>query len=179
MLSIPIFALAYMVKGGQFPIYFGKAFSCFIVFNYMIWLTDVGLFYSLAVTAAWILAVAPSMGEEAGSIGRYKHWWGDYKDAYHQIKDGFIFNRSYGVLKGIQRGVFMGACFALALYPAPVVWVLIPTLAVSFVAAHYIGQEIYWREYHKDNWVIAEALLGSLIGLFLHLALGILKDAAT
>ncbi len=165
MITILIFSLAYTLKGGQFPLHFGKLFSCFWVFDYLILFTDLGLARSIFLTAAWLLAIAPSMGEEAGAIGRFGYWWGKYRDRG--------FDRSYGVLKGFQRGAFMGAAFTLALHPDPVAWHFIPTLSFAFVIAHYLGQEIYFREFKKDNWVLSEAMLGSIIGLCVDLSLGV------
>lgn len=74
MLSIPVFVIAYMLKGGQFPVRFGKALSAGLVFSFVVNDTD-NILTALFMTAAWLLAVAPSMGEEAGAIGRVGHWW--------------------------------------------------------------------------------------------------------
>lgn len=161
MISIIVFAIAYLMKGGQFPLLYGKIFSGFLVFDYLILFTGIGLYGSLLFTTAWMLAVTPSMGEEAGSIGRFKYWWGKYRN--------LGFTRSYGVKKGLQRGCWMGAMFAIATGSV----VSIPIMTLGFVASHYIGQEIFYREFKKDNWVLSEAMIGSLIGICFELSWGL------
>lgn len=160
-MEIIIFSLAYLIKGGQFPVTNGKALSALLVFSYLINSTT-DLTLSLLATAAWLLAIAPSMGEEAGAIGRIGHWWGKYKDAG--------FNRSYGVLKGVQRGAWMGAMFSIVMGSASL---FVPVLAIGFVAAHFIGQELYFRLNGRDDWKYSEAILGALIGICIHIARGV------
>ncbi len=160
MLSIPIFAFAYMVKGGQFNNYLdklpdiigGKFFAALIIFIFCA-AASFDLVYGLIFCAAWIIAVSPSMGEEAGAIGRIGHWWGKYKERG--------FDRMYGVLKGVQRGAWMGAVFTLA--GANVL--SIPIMAIGFVAAHFIFQEIYYRLNKVNDWKYAEPMVGGLLGL--------------
>lgn len=160
MLSILIFALAYTLKGGQFPLYAGRLLSALLVFAYAI-NTSLDLSLSLMITTAWLLAIASSMGEEAGAIGRYGHWWGEYRE--------HGFSRSYGVKKGLQRGVWIGAMFSVVMGYASL---FIPVLGIGFVAAHFIGQELYYRIHGRDDWKYSEALIGALIGFCYHLALG-------
>lgn len=173
MLSIPIFAIAYTLKGGQFPVKFGKALSAGLIFAYALQTpTDFEygqIAFAGCMAAAWLLAVAPSMGEEAGAIGRYGHWWGDYKDAVYSStypswtkKSGMpVFDRLYGILKGVQRGAWMGAVFTVA----GATTLSIPIMAIGFPLAHFIGQEIYYSIHKRDDWKYAEVLVGSLLGL--------------
>lgn len=188
MLSIPVFAIAYLLKGGQFNKYLdefpsfmgGKFFAGLIIFIFCS--ADSSNFvHGLIFLVACLLAVPPSMGEEAGAIGRWKFWWGDYKDAVYSAtfpahkKAGMpVFDRRYGILKGVQRGAWMGAVFTVAgatssyidgetitifnVFP-------IPIMALGFPLAHFIGQEIYYRIHKNDDWKYAEALVGSLLGL--------------
>lgn len=151
MMVIALFSLAYLIKGGQFPIRSGKAISTGLVFAISCNYHEV--FQSLIVSAAWLLAVAPSMGEEAGAIGRIGHWWGKY------LERGF--DRRYGVLKGVQRGAWMGAVFTVA----GATTLSIPLMSVGFPLAHFLGQEAHWRIHGRDDWKYAEAIVGALLGL--------------
>lgn len=160
MLSILIFALAYTIKGGQFNKYLdrlpdfigGKFVAGIIVFLFCAAVSG-NWIHGLMFLMAWLLAVSPSMGEEAGAIGRVGHWWGKYKDAG--------FTRSYGILKGVQRGAWMGAVFTVA----GATTLSIPIMAIGFPLAHFIGQELYFRIHKSDDWKYAEVLVGSLLGL--------------
>ncbi len=168
-LSVVVFALAYMIKGGWFSLRFPKLISAAIIFDFIL-LTTHDLMFSIILSAVWILAVSPSMGEEAGSVGRWKKWWGDYKDAYSQERDNFIFDRSYGVKKWLQRGVWTGAIFSIALgNPA----LFVPVLGLGFVACHYTMQEVYYRIHRTDSWAYAEPAYGALIGLCYSISMGV------
>lgn len=194
-LSIMVFAIAYIVKGGQFDKYLdklpklfgGKFFSDLIIFIFCSAITSDWI-HGLIFCVAWLLAVPPSMGEEAGAIGRWKFWWGDYKDAVYSAtfpahkKAGMpVFDRRYGILKGVQRGAWMGAVFTVAgattSYIAGETIAIsnvfsIPIMALGFPIAHFIGQEIYYRIYKTDNWKYAEVLVGFLLGLSYFLSEG-------
>ena len=169
MLSIPVFAIAYMLKGGWLgkiqgwddrvkelgfagKLLGGKLLSGFLVFLFCAVDSGDWLLASM-LTVAWFLAVSPSMGEEAGAIGRWGHWWGKYRERG--------FDRMYGVLKGVQRGAWMGAVFTVA----GATTLSIPIMALGFVAAHFIGQEIYYRLHGRDSWAYAELMVGALLGL--------------
>lgn len=162
LISIIIFSIAYILKGGQFNKYLdgGKFFSALIIFIFCSAVTSDWV-HGLIFCAAWLLAVSPSMGEEAGAIGRWGHWWGRYKDAG--------FTRSYGILKGVQRGAWMGAVFTVA----GATTLSIPIMALGFPIAHFIGQEIYFRIHKNDNWKYAEIIVGALLGLCYCLSQGV------
>lgn len=159
-LAIPIFAIAYLFKGGQFNNYLeklpdafgGKFFAAIIIFIFCAAVTSDWV-HGLIFTTAWLLAVSPSMGEEAGAIGRIGHWWGKYRERG--------FDRRHGVLKGVQRGAWMGAVFTVA----GATTLSIPIMALGFPLAHFIGQEIYYRIHKEDNWKYAEIIVGALLGL--------------
>lgn len=175
-LSIIIFSISYLFKGGQFnnvlnklPFALsGKLIAALIIFIFCSAVTSDWV-HGLIFCAAWVLAVSPSMGEEAGAIGRWGHWWGDYRDAVYSAtypawtkKSGMpVFSRSYGVLKGVQRGAWMGAVFTVA----GATTLSIPIMALGFPLAHFIGQELYFRIHKKDDWKYAEILVGALLGL--------------
>lgn len=207
MLSIPVFAIAYMLKGGWLgkiqgwddsvkelglagKLLSGKLLAGLVVFLFCAAVSGDWI-HGVIMTAAWVLAVPPSMGEEAGAIGRLGHWWGDYKDAVYSAtfpahrKAGMpVFDRSYGVIKGVQRGAWIGAVFTVAgatylslvkgidVMPIELVF-SIPIMTVGFVAAHFIGQEIYYRVHKQDSWAYAEPIVGVLIGLCYALSRGI------
>ena len=169
MLSIPVFAIAYMLKGGWLgkiqgwddrvkelgfagKLLGGKLLSGFLVFLFCAAASGDWLLASM-LTVAWFLAVSPSMGEEAGAIGRWGHWWGKYRERG--------FDRMYGVLKGVQRGAWMGAVFTVA----GATTLSIPIMALGFVAAHFIGQEIFYRLNKSDSWAYSEPIVGGLLGL--------------
>lgn len=175
------FAIAYMVKGGWLGkikavhdfeqkswlsgrMVDGKVLSTIIIF--VLGLMSYDITQGFIWSVAWLLAVAPSMGEEAGAIGRTDKWWGDYKDAVypegHYKQGQMVFDRRYGILKGVQRGAWMGAVFTVA----GATTLSIPIMGLGLVAAHFIGQELYFR-IHKQgqSWAYAEPLVGALIGL--------------
>lgn len=181
MIAIITFTIAYMIKGGWLGkiqavhnfeqrswlngrIVDGKVLSTIIVFLFGLFTVDIS--QALILSIAWLLAVAPSMGEEAGAIGRVGKWWGDYKDAVypegHYKQGQMVFGRRYGILKGVQRGAWMGAMFCCA----GATTLSIPIMGLGFVAAHFIGQEIYFR-IHKQgqSWAYAEPIIGSLLGV--------------
>jgi len=178
--AVIIFAIAYAIKGGWIgkiqgwdewrdsqPIAIqkitgGKFISALLVFVFLL-LSSFDPVYAVVMLAAWLLAVSPSMGEEAGAIGRWGTWWGDYRVAVYPNTDKFVFNRSYGVLKGVQRGVWMGAVFTVAGATA----LSIPIMGLGFVAAHFAGQELYYRLHKRDSWAYSEPMIGALIGICL------------
>lgn len=177
MLTILTFTIAYMIKGGWLGkiqavhnfeqkswlngrIVDGKVLSTIIVFLFGLFTVDFSEGFILSI--AWLLAVAPSMGEEAGAIGRINRWWGEYKDKQ--------FTRSYGIKKGLQRGVWAGAMFSIALgTPA----LFVPILGLGFIATHFTMQEIYFRIHKRDSWAYAEPAYGALIGLCVAIVLGV------
>lgn len=130
--------------------------------------------YDLDVMAAakfaligWLAAVAPSMGEENGAIGRVGHAWGEYLEWMPKVKDIDFFGqtlfsysegRMYGIKKGVQRGVWMGAMMAFALGST----VFIP-YSLLYVPCVFIGQELYYRLTGKDSWVLTEPLIGLFV----------------
>ena len=160
ILTIPIFAIAYLFKGGQFNNYLkklpkfigGKFIAALIIFIFCSAASSDWV-HGLIFCVAWLLAVSPSMGEEAGAIGRWGHWWGRYRE--------LGFGRRYGVLKGVQRGAWMGAVFTVA----GATTLSIPIMALGFPLAHFIGQEIYYRIHKADDWKYSEFAVGGLLGL--------------
>lgn len=171
ILTIFTFAFSYVLKGGQFDdslkkinspfrLIDGKFLAGLVVFLFCAGMSGDWI-HGLIFCMAWLLAVSPSMGEEAGAIGRVGHWWGKYRERG--------FDRMYGVLKGVQRGAWMGAVFTVA----GATTLSIPIMALGFVAAHFIFQEIYYRIHKQDSWAYAEPVVGALIGLCYTLSRGL------
>ena len=152
VLCVCAFALAYTLKGGQFPWVNGRALALVVVGVVVAYLTR-DPYLVPAAMVAWVVGVYPSMGEEAGAVGRWGYWWGKYKD--------LGFTRSYGVKKALQRGAWMGAAFTLVTGSM----VFIPVLTAGFALSHFLGQELYFRIHGKDDWKYSEVAIGALIGL--------------
>lgn len=181
LISILFFAAAYAIKGGWLGMipgvkklrernwFFdrlldGKVASTIAVFFFFVialWIqlgkfVDLGmpilnilLYTPAALSLAWLVGVSPSMGEEAGAVGRIGHAWGDY------IEKGF--GRSYGVKKALQRGVFLGAPFAI-ITGDPIFLIL----GALFPVMHFVGQQIYYMIHRVDSWKYAEPLIGAV-----------------
>lgn len=114
-----------------------------------------------AFTAAWLIAVSPSMGEEAGACGRWGYWWGDYKDAIyppgHEDAGKPVFDRMYGWKKALQRGVWLGVPFALVTDLPIFIF-----LGLLFPVLHFAGQQIYYWIHGGNSWKYAEPLIGAI-----------------
>jgi|AKVG01.1.fsa_nt_gi hypothetical protein len=141
----------------------GKVFSTLIVFAYSLLLYsdyqgmegaipqfDLNVWPALGVAFAWLIAVAPSMGEENGAIGHMKGAWGFYIDSGA--------GREYGVKKAIQRGVFMGAAMAVA--TGDTTFIL---ASLAYVPIVFIGQEINRRFNLGVGWALTEPAKGAII----------------
>lgn len=136
----------------------GKVISTIGVFAFFAVMLGIyggrGLLWDLLIapalfSAAWLIAVAPSMGEEAGACGRIGHAWGDY------IEKGF--GRSYGIKKALQRGVWIGAPFTvLTGLPHFIL------LGLLFPVIHFAMQEIHYRVHKTDSWKYAEPVVGAV-----------------
>lgn len=117
-----------------------------------------GPWIGAAFGLAWFVGTIPSMGEEAGAIGRLGHQWGPY------IEKGF--GSAYGWKKGLQRGVFMGAMLTLITGFAPFI-----LAGALFPVLHFIGQELHYRIHKQDGWAYAEPLIGFAMGVAVQLYL--------
>ncbi|MET3414769.1 hypothetical protein [Methylobacterium sp. 1030] len=110
----------------------------------------------VAFALAWFTGNAPSMGEEAGAIGTYRRGWGDYVEAG--------FPRSMGWKKGLQRGVFLGACLTLPTFlddPSP--WFILA--GALFPAVYWAGQSLHYAFHKTDSWAYAEPIYGAALGI--------------
>lgn len=112
---------------------------------------DLDFMASLLIAAAWLLSVAPSMGEEHGAIGDHKEAWGQYVTNED-------FGRLYGVKKGIQRGVWMGAFMALATGYLPFV-----CFSLLFVPCVCVGQILNRIILKQRGWTLAEPIIGAVV----------------
>lgn len=178
LLSIAIFALCMMIKGGQLGRWFGinkitdvlegayVSALILLVFHGVLVDWQSGLIFALA----WVLAVRPSIGEEVGAIGRYGEAWGQYLDWMPETKELTIFGRSfaytegqsYGIKKGLQRGVFAGSLLTLATGYTPFI-----IAGAAFVPCYWLGATIHHSIYKKPEDAIegSELLWGAVIGL--------------
>lgn len=170
--TILTFALAYGVKGGNLHAIFknygevrernylldrlldGKVLSSIIV---LAWATSVTLITQqnltilpyewlspIAITCAWLLSVAPSMGEEYSAILNSKS-----KNPYQDH-----FTRSYGIKKAVQRGVWMGAIMALVTGYIGFIAASFAFVPLAWVALHYAPKKIL------IPWGWSEVLIG-------------------
>lgn len=134
--------------------------SGIFVGHYTTWL--VGLLFA----GAWFIGWIVSLGEEIGAIGRFGKNWGPYVD-WLGAKAGRIF----GWKKGLQRGVFLGACLSLAMYSVPFNELLIITCTL-FPLIYFIGNDLYYRVHKADSWFYSELLIGGAIGTVLKILIG-------
>ena len=166
--SILTFSLAYGVKGGwlgKIPgfnalrekpyldtMLDGKPLSAAIV-SFYAGMCGLPLWMCCACALAWLIGVAPSMGEEAGAVGTYKGGWGPYVDNPE-------FGRSYGVKKAIQRGVFTGAPLALV---TGNIWFI--AAGATFPIVYFCGMSLRELFTRNNSWDWAELIYGGMLGL--------------
>jgi hypothetical protein len=175
IITVIWFAIAYAIKGGQGKSFFrnfkkvrdshpilerlldGKVLSTLMVLIWACFVTvwtqsniggmDTAELSVVAITLAWLLSVAPSMGEEYGAIRN------DKTSPYL-----LYFDREYGIKKAIQRGVFIGACMALAtgslLFIVSAALLFVP---LAWLALHYAPAKIF------DRWGWSEILIGGFV----------------
>ncbi len=128
---------------------------------------SINLISSSLFAAAWLVGVAPSMGEEHGAVGRIGRAWGPYLAWMPQIKHfdlmglrlfSYTEGREYGIKKAVQRGIFIGAAMALATGYVPYI-----CFSLLFVPCVFIGQELSFRILKRDGWVISEPIIGAVV----------------
>lgn len=172
MIYIFLFALAYALKGGvleKFKNYErarenSKILSALLNAKFLSIspVLAAGLIYMsewydpILIITAWFAAIAPSMGEEHGAVGDKDGALPTY------LKRGISDRgRGYDVKKAIQRGVWMGACFAVATWNP--IFILTSLLFVPLI---WIGQTLNYLILRERGWTLAEPLIGSVcIGL--------------
>ena len=167
LLCIPLFSVLYALKGGWHARLFPKLLE-FMKRNPVadFFLDGTRLSTALCATAlaplagvqtacifavAWLLAVAPSVGEEAGGIGDYKENWGPYAENFED---------SYAWKKGLQRGAYAGALLSLASgYTGFIL------AGLSFPAVYFAGSSVYRYFHGRRSWAYAEPLYGGIMGI--------------
>lgn len=172
MIYIFLFALAYALKGGVLELFRNyervrensrilaallnaKFLSIFPVLAAGLIYMDVW-WQPVAILIAWLVAIAPSMGEEHGAVGDFKGALPAYLE--RGISDR---GRSYDIKKALQRGVWMGACFAVATWNP--VFILTSLL---FIPCIWAGQSLNYLILRERGWTLAEPLIGAVcIGL--------------
>lgn len=137
----------------------GTRLSTLLVLGYVGSLTDplIGLFFALA----WFVGNLASMGEEAGAIGPPAR--GPY------IEKGF--GQAYGVKKGLQRGIYLGALLTFATFASdPSPWFIVA--GATFPLCYFAGQYLYLKIHKTSSWAYAEPIYGLVIGLAVNQWLG-------
>mgnify|MGYP006446641313 CR=1 FL=1 len=107
---------------------------------------DLSFIPALALAAGWLIAVAPSMGEEYGSMLNT----GPY------VKHSEDFGREYGIKKTIQRGVFMGAAMTLATGSVAFIWASLAYMPIAFIALNA------GKKYNFSGWGWSELFVGAI-----------------
>lgn len=166
-LTILVCACAYAIKGGSGNILKnwnyvrdknkiydrlldGKVLSTIVMFVVAGVGTGWDMYMTCAIALAWLVSVAPSIGEENGSIGDHNGAWGTY------IERGFP--RDYGIKKGVQRGLVFGAAFAAVTSDINFIW-----FSLAFVPATFIGQCLNYLVLKKRGWTLAEPIIGAIV----------------
>lgn len=178
-----IFAILFAIKGGSGNIFTnwnhvrqknkllnflldGKVLSTILVWIVITaWTADAILAVKIAL--AWLIAVAPSMGEEHGAIGRIGHAWGPYVQWMPTLERKELFGclftyregRMYGFKKALQRAVWIGAALTVATGYTPFILFAL----CCYVPAVFIGQQFNWMIFKSDGWTLAEPLIGLLV----------------
>ena len=191
--AVLFFGFAYFVKGGGMGqlvprwdvirdshvvvdrLLDGKSLSTILVFGF-VWAATNDVLFALTCSAGWLLAVAPSMGEEHGAVGRVGHAWGQYvtwmptlnRAKFMGVDLAYREGRNYGIKKAIQRGVWMGACMTVATGYIPFL-----LFSLLFVPAVFVGQQVNWWVLKKSGWTLSEPLIGAAVfglpmGIFLN-----------
>lgn len=114
----------------------------------------------------FIVGMAPSIGEELGSIGGIKGYWNqDKRDSWFgsaliKAED----QRLWGWLSGILRGLFLGLCLAITTFNP---WMLLA--GGLFPVAYFIGISIQQIIENKVSvsWYLGELIHGAILGGFL------------
>lgn len=115
----------------------------------------------------WLVAVAPSMGEEHDAIGRIKWAGGKYIKWMPEIKTVKMFGkplfkyregRMYGIKKGLLRGMWMGGIMCLVTW-SPVFIIT----SFLFVPSVFVGQQLGWMILKKNGWALAEPIIGAFV----------------
>lgn len=104
-----------------------------------------------APAAGWLLGVSPSIGEEIGAVGGIKGNW---------RPEG----RKWGWKKGLIRGVFLGACLAVAFDNTVIIWACAPFPLYSFIGVSI--QQLRTGQV-KASWHWYEPIMGAAIGIAL------------
>jgi hypothetical protein len=187
-----LFAMAYALKGGQGDDIFrnwhraknshpilsvllsAKAASTVIVLiglsvYSVIFKTNLGagetaLQSVIYMTIAWIISIAPSMGEEYGAL-LGKGYPVDENDKGISTVRIPLINKElswrketeYGIKKAVQRGIWMGACMAVATGSTLYIWFSLLFVPVATLCPHYAPRDIL------DRWGWSEIAIGAII----------------
>lgn len=116
------------------------------------------------VTIAWILSIAPSMGEEYGALLGKGYPVDDNDKGMVTIRIPIINKEfswrkeiEYGIKKAIQRGVWSGACMAVATNSMLYIWFSFLFVPLAAISLHYAPRIIF------DRWGWSEIAIGAIV----------------
>lgn len=139
----------------------GKVLSTLLFWALVVSVTADGVL-ATKLAVAWLISVAPSMGEEHGAIGDHQGAWGPYVERMPTLKRfgplAIREGRDFGIKKGIQRGLVFGAAFTLAAGDVIFLW-----WCIAFVPAVFIGQCIHKLVFKQNGWALAEPIIGAAV----------------
>lgn len=182
-ISMCVFAFAYGIKGGQgekifsnwskkvdishklaslaIVILFCSFTTVFLQINLGVGTAWQSIFY---ICIAWLVAIAPSMGEEYGALMGRDYPVDENDKGIKKIRIPVInktlrFRREieYGVKKAIQRGVWMGAIMTLATGYIPFIWFSFLFAPVAAICLNYAPKIIL------DRWGWSEIFVGGIV----------------
>ena len=195
------FALAYAIKGGAGHYFFtnydrenpisNKLTSAIGVFLFLSFITvfyqvNIGLGNHawqsvLFVTLAWLVSIAPSLGEEYGALlGRKDEKYGKWMPRVKSFRlpkwlGRFLFEHTnfitvtetgykitwvegheYGAKKAVQRGVFIGACMTTATGYVPFIWFSLAFVPLAWLCLNFAPRK--WL----NPWAWSEVAIGAV-----------------
>jgi hypothetical protein len=116
------------------------------------------------ITIAWILSIAPSMGEEYGALLGKGYPVDENDKGMTTIRIPLINKKfswrkeiEYGVKKAIQRGVWSGACLAVVTDSTLYIWYSLLFVPLAALNLHYAPRIIL------DRWGWSEIAIGAIV----------------
>lgn len=187
MISIIVFALAMMIKGGwlgRIPgwdaftkkkrshwglqnvveavkawLLDGTQLSAVLIFLFMA-AAQPDLSLAAIFSFCWWVIVLRSIGEEAGAVGDYKGGWGIFINTKQ-------FGRMLGIEAALGHGVMGGFLLALATG-----WEGFIISLGSFPLCYFIGNSLHQYFHKTTGWAYSEIIYGAVIGFSVFLYLG-------
>lgn len=176
-----LFGVAYAIKGGQGKFIFSnwdeenplshKLSSTIFVFLTVSFVTvffqvnlglgneawqSIGLF-----VIAWVISIAPSLGEEYGAImgrsDKYAQWMPKLETIrLWKWKYQYIEGHAYGLKKAMQRGVWIGACMTAVTGYIPFIYFSLAFVPLAYLCLNHAPRKIF------DPWGWSEIAIGAV-----------------